>query len=151
MDSPINNDRDFEVTQDLAVEITSKLATTEWRLFVLGRIGGMRPCEIVTLKWTDILWDMLWDEKRTGSTHPRLIFDTALYGRTSERRSTTHLASRRRTLCTHQGGLATKFTRQLDKIGVESWPKPFHNMRASRRDELEKRYRPFREQVVRSF
>ena len=111
-------------------------------IFALARFGGLRcPSEVLTLKWTDVLWDtnrLRIDSPKTGLRHCPLFpelrqaleeadataAEGAVYCITRYRGSTTNLR--------------TQLNRILERAGVEPWPKLFVNLRSTRRTELQK-------------
>jgi hypothetical protein len=114
----------------------------DWRLiFSLCRFQGLRcPSEVVSLKWSDVQW---------GENGKDVLIIRAC--KTPERRipifPETRLLSAQEKAPSDQryviGGyrdsnsnLRTQFQRILTKAGIQSWPRLFHNLRASRETEL---------------
>ena|GEM_PF-5841623 len=113
----------------------------------LARFGGLRcPSEVALLRWSDILWD----EKRFVVTSPK----TARYGKGSR---TVPIFPRLQPFLDEAFEMAregdkwvipmldgntsknigTRFKKIIRRAGVEGWPKPFQNLRASLQTELE--------------
>ncbi len=119
----------------------------EWKLIVaLSRYAGLRcPSETLSLKLTDLDWanDRLIIPSPKGERHgkgkrfcpmfPELkpllneLWQTAQDGQ-------IYVVTRYRDK--DQANMRTQFQRILDRAGVESWPRLFHNLRASRQTEL---------------
>ena len=130
-----------------ALALMEACPNAQWRLIIaLSRFGGLRvPSEVLPLKWSDINW-----EKRSirvtspktehhagGGTRiiplfPELerslmeCFDEAQEG---EEYIITQFQNK-------SLNWRTQFNRIVRKAGIQIWPKPFHNMRASRESEL---------------
>ena len=119
----------------------------EYRLIVaLSRFGGLRcPSETLALKWTDIDWDRSRIRVSSPKTEHHeggaerwiplfpelreyledafaLAEEGAVYVIAKYRDPTKNFR--------------TRFLRIIRRAGLEPWPKPFHNLRASRETEL---------------
>lgn len=139
----VNRDRDFFIDRMTAAAVLEACPDHDWRLiFALARYGGFRVCELLNLTWSDILWDqnrIRNDSPKTGlrfvPLFPELApileaaFDAAQPGqvRCLERFS-------------KNANLGTHMIRIIERAGLESWPKTFQNLRATRRTELDDRY-----------
>ena len=138
----VNRNRDHFVSYKTFETVLGQCPDHDWRMVLaFARLAGMRRCEITTIKWSDVLWDknrLRIDSPKTGlrfcPLFPELrpivekAFDYAVEG------STYCIRFR-------QGqNLGTQFNRVVESAGIESWPKTFVNMRASRRTELEECY-----------
>ena len=128
-------------------KVIAAAPNAEWRLIIaLARYGGVRtPSETLAIKWSDVDWDggklTVPSPKTEGHGKPyRIIpvfpelrpyleeaFDQAADG-------ATYVITGYRD---SNANLRTQFLRILRLAGVESWPRLFHNLRASRQTELE--------------
>jgi integrase len=144
--------REFFVTKEIAEEVLTACPSAEWRLiFALSRYGGLRcPSELSGLKWSDVNWEKnrlcihspktehlenhaerwipLFPELRP---HLEAAFDAAPDG------ATYLIGDKYRD---SNANLRTQLRRILRRAGIPSWPKLFHNLRASRETELAAKY-----------
>jgi integrase len=141
----------FFVTRDMAAKVLEACPDAQWKLlFALSRYGGLRcPSEHLALKWSDVDWERNrirvpspktehheGKESRIIPLFPELrpylleVFDEAEPG-------TEHVITRYRDSACN---LRTQFGRIFRKAGLEVWPKPWHNLRATRQTELAERY-----------
>ena len=146
-----NDDRRVFVSRDVIDKVLDKCPNWEWRTVVaLARYGGLRcPSEIALLKWADIQWDA----DRFTVTSPK----TKRYGKATrivplfpELRTylddAFSMAAEGETWVVPMlagdtdKNLGTRFRKIIRRAGVEVWPKPFQNCRASRQTELEQQY-----------
>lgn len=146
-----NKDRQFFVTADAAAKVLAACPDAEWRLlFALSRWGGLRcPSEHLALAWADVDFD----HKRLRVPSPKTehhegkaeriipifaeimphlldVFHEAPEGAT-------------RIITRYRGGacnLRTQLCRIIRKAGLTVWPKPWHNLRATRQTELAETY-----------
>ena len=144
--SESNRERLFFVSSADAQKILKACPDADWRLiFSLCRWGGLRcPSEVLNLKWHDVLWDQskirIPAEGKTGvrfcPIFPEMLvalreaFEAAPDG-------AVHCVQR------YRGGdtnLRTQFGRILGAAGVNPWPRLFHNLRSTRRTELQERF-----------
>ena len=132
------------MTAEIAADVLAECPDDDWRLvFALARYGGMRcPSEILTLRWSDVLWDqkkLRIDSPKTGfrfcPIFPELApileaaFDAAPEG-------ATFCVQRYR-----QGyNPATTMKKIIERAGHEPWPKLFINCRSTRRTKLERQF-----------
>ena len=132
------------MTAEIAADVLAECPDDDWRLiFALARYGGMRcPSEVLTLRWSDVLWDqkkLRIDSPKTGvrfcPIFPELApileaaFDAAPEG-------ATFCVQRYR-----QGyNPATTMKKIIERAGHEPWPKLFINCRSTRRTELQRQY-----------
>ncbi len=142
--SEANDQRHYEVTAGIAADVIAECPDDDWRIiFALARYGGMRcPSEVLTLKWSDVLWEqkkLRIDSPKTGlrfcPIFPELApileaaFDAAPDG-------ATFCVQRYR-----QGyNPATTMKKIIERAGHEPWPKLFINCRSTRRTELQRQY-----------
>ncbi len=146
-----NEKRKHYVPLDVVGKILNACPDIQWRCIIaLSRFGGIRvPSELLPLRWADINWEENSIVIRSPKTEhhaggasrtiplfaelrPYLLEafekaeDGAEYVITRYRDTTQNLR--------------TQFERIATKAGVTLWPKPFHNMRASRESELMREY-----------
>jgi integrase len=140
--SQSNPDRAFYVAGETVRAILAACPNDEWRAIVaLSRFAGLRcPSEVAALRWGDVNWDrgrlMVRSPKTAGHEGhavrvvpivPELrsilqdLFDRAEVGAEA-------VVPRLRDPSMN---LRTQFERIIAKAGVKSWPRLFHNMRAS--------------------
>lgn len=137
-----NRDRLHFVTVETIQRVINAAPDGEWRLLIaLSRFGGLRcPSEHLALKWTDVNWDtqrIRIDSPKTGErfipifpelhTHLQAAFEAAAPG-------SVNVITRASDASVN---LRTQFQRIIRRAGVASWPRLFHNLRASRQTELE--------------
>jgi len=140
----VNRDRDHYVTRAEATAILEQ-CDTEWAMiFGLCRFAGFRcPTEVVALKWTDVQWAeerLQIDSKKTGlrfcpifpELRPLLDAGWELAGKDA-----VYVISRNRNT---ESNLRTQLGRIIEKAGIVPWQKPFVNLRASCRTDLEERF-----------
>ena len=147
----IDQDRNVYVGRDLIERIIDSIPDPEWRLIVgLSRYCGLRtPSEILTLTWDCVLWD----KKRIIVKSPKtehhegkdsrvipmfpgiLPLLEAVYEQAEPGGSPFVITRRRGMFDKLQDGrntnLGTLFKKYILRAGEETWPKPFHAMRAS--------------------
>jgi integrase len=139
--SHIDKNRQCFITHEDAQRVIAACPDAEWRLIVaLSRYGGLRcPSEHLALTWADVDWErsrFRVNSPKTGERwvpifaelRPYLeeVFDSAPVGAvaviTCKRDSNQNLR--------------TRFMKIIRRAGLAVWPKPFHNLRASRQTEL---------------
>ncbi len=136
-----NPDKFRFVTPEEAAAVLEACPDAQWRLiFGLCRFGGLRcPSELLPSTWEDVDWERnrlrvtspktarhegggsrtipLFPELRP---HLEAAFDVAEEG---ER----HVVTRYRR---PDQNMRTTFLKIVRRVGLEPWPKPFHNLRA---------------------
>jgi integrase len=146
-----NNERRVFINRDVITEVLEACPNWQWRtVAALARFGGLRcSSEVSLLKWTDIDWA----KDRFTVTSPK----TKRYGKGTrtvpifpELRpfldEAFSMASEGDTwVIPMLGGeptknLGTTFKKIIKRAGVDEWPKPFQNLRASRQTELERHF-----------
>ena len=146
-----NEKRKHFVSREVIGNVLEACPDAEWRLIVtLARYGGIRvPSELLPLKWTDIDWaagTVRVTSPKTeyhvggGSRLLPLFAELKPYlleGFEAAPDGAEYIVGRYR--ATTQN-LRTQFERIIARAGVEPWPKPFHNLRASRESELMREY-----------
>ena len=139
-----NRDRAFFIDTETTAAVLDACPNDDWRLiFSLCRFQGLRcPSEVLSLKWSDVQW---------GENGNDVLIIRAC--KTPERRIPIFAETRPVLLSAQEkapsdqqyviGGyrdsnsnLRTQFQRILTKAGISSWPRLFHNLRASRETEL---------------
>tara|TARA_R110002073_G_scaffold332412_2_gene518469 strand:- start:14008 stop:15270 length:1263 start_codon:yes stop_codon:yes gene_type:complete len=144
----VNRDRDHYISRSDAVKILKK-CDTEWAMiFSLCRFAGFRcPTEITALRWSDIQWDenrLRIDSKKTGlrfcPIFPALrpYLEAALNEASEhELMHNHHCVKGHRT---SESNLRTQLKRIVESAGLVQWQKPFVNLRASCRTDLDDRF-----------
>jgi len=143
-----NRDKDRFVTQEEYRLLLDACPCQEWRVIIaLARIGGLHPCEILILRWSDI------DEKRDRfrvfnsklKQHERLYErEVPLFAEVSAELAKLHsLPSNvdqeyviNRYVNRAKSNLGTQFARIVKKAGIGRIARPFDNMRATRSTEV---------------
>ena len=146
-----NPARQYFVPLQDAQKLIEACPDAQWRLIIaLNRFGGVRvPSEVVPLKWSDINWE----ERKIRITSTK---NERHHGRGSRIIPLFPELEGPLTECfeLRQPGDEFVITRYQDKsvnlrtqlkhiaghAGLKMWPKPFHNMRASRESELMRDY-----------
>lgn len=142
-----NRQRDCFVSRETTQRVIEACPDVQWRCIVaLSRYGGIRtPSELLALTWRDIDWERSRFRVHSSKTEhhdgkgsrwvplfPELrpylerAFDQADPG-------DVHVITRYREININ---LRTQLLRIIERAGVDEWPKPFQNMRASRETEL---------------
>jgi len=146
-----NRRRDYFVAREEAAKVIDTCPEAQWRLlFVLSRYGGLRcPSEHLAMRWGDVDWEHArvtirstktehheGGESRVIPLFPELrpyledVFDQAEPG-------TEYVITRYRR---SNVNLRTQLLKIVRQAGLESWPKLFHNLRATRQTELAEEY-----------
>jgi integrase len=136
-----DKDRQRFITQEDTQRVLDACPDAEWRLLVaLSRYGGLRcPSEHLALTWADVDWErqrFRVDSPKTGERwvpiFPELrpyledVFEQAAEGAVQV------------ITCKQEAkqNLRTRLCKIIRRAGLTPWPKPFHNLRASRQTEL---------------
>lgn len=147
--------KQFYVTTD-TTEALLEAANPTWKVIIsLCRYGGLRcPSEVLSLKWDDILWDAnrMWvpspKTERHEGMEARLIplFHELLpillaASEAAPDGAVYVVGGSYRDFCNGPKGwrninLRTELGRIIKRAGLKQWPRPFHNLRASRQTEL---------------
>jgi integrase len=149
-----NPAKDREVTMEEYHRLLNACPCQEWRVIIsLARIGGLRPCEILTLRWRDIgvgekknrihvfssklnpyehlrdrevpLFPILGTELDKLRSIPGNADQEYVINRYSNREITN---------------LVVPFTKIAERAGIGRIARPFDNMRASRSTEIHREY-----------
>jgi integrase len=146
-----NDDRRMFVSRDVIAKVLDKCPSWQWRTVVaLARFGGLRcSSEVALLKWSDVHWDTdrftvhSPKTKRYGKATRIVPLFAELRPFLDEAFSMAEEGER--WVIPMLGGdadknLGTTFRKIVKRAGVEVWPKPFQNLRASRQTELEQQF-----------
>jgi integrase len=142
--SETNPARQRFIERTAADRVLDACPDADWRcIFALARFGGLRcPSEVLGLKWTDIDWDagrLRIDSPKTGLRfcplfpELRVVLSEAF---ALARDGAIHVVTKYR----DGQNLRTQFGRIIERAGIVPWPKPFVNLRASRRTELQEQF-----------
>lgn len=143
--------RQFFVTRTAAQKVIDACPDVQWKLLIaLSRYGGLRcPSEHLALKWSDVDWDKGRIRVPSPKTEHHAGKDSRLIPLFPELRpylldafeqadeGAVYVVSRYRE---KYGNLRTQLMRIIRKAGLATWPKPWHNMRATRQTELAETY-----------
>lgn len=142
--SEVNPDRQRFIDRAAADRMLEACPDSDWRcIFALARFGGLRcPSEVLGLRWTDIDWDagrMRIDSPKTGLRFCPLFPElravlSEAFGVAPD--GAVYVVSRYR----QEQNIRTQFGRIIERAGLVPWPKPFVNLRASRRTELQEQF-----------
>jgi len=142
-----NKARQFFIARDVADRVLEACPDAQWRLlFALSRYGGLRcPSEHLALKWGDIDFEHDRILVRSPKTEHHKGKETRLMPLFPELRKplldvyaeaepgTEYVITRYRNA---NSNLRTQLERIMRRAGVDSWPRLFQNLRASRATEL---------------
>jgi integrase len=156
-----NPAKDRVVTMEEYHKLLEACPYQEWRVIIsLARIGGLRPCEIMILRWSDI--GIGKDNNRFHVYSPKLnphehlrdrevpLFPLLLaelnklrsiLGNEDEEYVINCCNDRKRINVVHT------FTKIADRAGIGRIARPFDNMRASRATEVHREYGAIAESV----
>lgn len=139
-----NPDRHRFITPEASALVVVACPDADWRvIFALARWGGLRcPSEVLALRWRDVDWAagrLRIESPKTGLRFCPLFpeiraalaeaFEAAPDG-------AEFCVGRYRAV----ENLRTQFARIVERAGVVPWPKPFVNLRSTRRTELQERF-----------
>jgi len=139
-----NHDRHRFIGPDLSSRVLEACPDADWRLvFTLARWGGLRcPSEVLGLRWADVDWAA--GRLRIESPKTGLRFCPMFPEIRAALADAFELAPDGAVYCVgrYHGAenLRTQFGRILERAGVVPWPKPFINLRSTRRTELQERF-----------
>jgi len=144
----INKDRQRLISLEAITKVIDAAPDYEWRAMIaLARFAGFRCCEIPALKWDDIKWGdankpatITIDSPKTGLRTLPLFADLRGYLQEcwDAANDECYVINRHRHL--FKSNPATQLKRIIRKAGLEPWPKPFHNLRATCQSELTARF-----------
>ena len=147
-----NPSKDRFVTMEEYHKLRDACTCQEWRVIVtLARIGGLHPCEILVLRWSDIDWKN--DRFRVFNAKLKQYEDKfvrevpifaeiaaelgklrAIPGNEDQEYVINRYVNR------EKSNLGTQFARIAQRAGIGKVPRPFDNMRASRSTEIHRQY-----------
>lgn len=145
-----NAERKAYVSTDDTAKILEVAPDADWRLLIaLARLGGLRtPSESLRLRWSDIDWaagTMLVSSPKTAKqgkgSRVVPIFEELL----PHLRDAHEVAAEGSFYCVEryrgaQTNLRTHLLRLIDRAGLETWPRLWHALRASRATDLADRF-----------
>ncbi len=147
-----NESRKRFITRADVAKVLEVCPNVQWRVLVaLSRFGGLRiPSEALPLTWADVDWDAgtlhvtspktehhAGQGSRTAPLFPELRAILLEAYEQAEPGGSPYIITRYRT---NEANLRTHFARIIRRAGLEPWPKPWHNMRASLQSELMRQY-----------
>lgn len=147
-----NESRFRFVTREETAQLIEACPDWQWRLIVaLSRYGGLRcPSETLALTWGDVDWDRNRirvpspkTERYKGKAFREIPLFPELRPYLQDAwdalgdEPATHVITRYRDA---SGNLRTQFVRIIKRAGLEPWERVFHNLRASRQNELAASY-----------
>jgi integrase len=139
-----NVERQRFIPRETIDRILDECPGPQWRLIVvLCRYAGLRcPSEVLGLQWSDLDWkrgSLRIDSPKTGlrlvPMFPEVRFALEDAFDAAPKGSVRCVDEYHRNVA----NLRTQFARILKRSGVEPWPRIFHNLRASRRTELQEK------------
>jgi integrase len=144
-----NKDRQRLILSETIQRVIKAAPDHEWRTIIaLARYAGFRRCEIPALEWSNIDWgdsghpgELVIDSPKTGIRTLPLFGELRPYLEASWDAASVgarYVVERHRKL--FRTNPATQLKRIIKKAGIETWPKPFHNLRATLQSELTGRY-----------
>lgn len=155
------NDRFVEMTH--YYRLLDACDCQEWRTIIsLARIGGLRaPSEVMRLRWEDINWEgnqfyvrplpsrnpkrKKGKEGRWTPLFPELRDELEKLFLSDESEGTYFVINRYPKRA--KTNLGTQFDRIGKRAGLEKFPRPFDNMRASRSTEIDEQFGAYRESL----
>jgi integrase len=151
----VNKARLRYISEDVIAKVLGKCPDPQWYVMIcLARFGGVRvPSEIVPLKWEHIDWE----NRRVLITFPKTEHLPGKETRTIPlfpelERAFLKLAVRLEPCGDGRdqyvipryrdpsANLGTQLKKIIGRAGVAPWPKPWHNLRASREKDLSGRF-----------
>jgi len=139
-----NPDRHRFIGPDVSARVLEACPDAGWRvIFALARWGGLRcPSEVSALRWVDVDWAA--GRLRIESPKTGLRFCPMFPEIRAALAEAFELAPAGDVYCVgrYHGAenLRTQFGRILERAGVVPWPKPFINLRSTRRTELQEQF-----------
>ncbi len=146
-----NDEQKYFIDRNTFTKVTDTYPNWQWKkVGALTRYGGLRcSSEVTLLKWSDIDWD----ENRFKVTSPKTgrcgkktrivplfpelrkcLVETSKEEDADEKWVVRMLSGK------PSKNLGTTFKKIVHRDGVDVWPKPFQNLRASRQTELEREH-----------
>ena len=140
-----NEDNDRFITQEEYHRLLDACQCQEWRVIIaLARMGGLRPCEVMVLRWSDIdrgnNWFSVHSPKTKGRNVPlfpevdmELQRLQSLTGHEGQEYIVNRFGSRETYHLQAFNGI-------VERSGISEIPRPFDNMRMSRSNEIRRGY-----------
>jgi integrase len=136
------------MTPEQAARVLDACPCAEWRaIFSLARFGGLRPSEILRLRWEDVRWDRnlihLRGSKGRHLRGPRMR-DVPLFPEVASALREV-LAGRPKAAgrvvlgYESESNLGVPMSRIIADAGIEDWARVFLNLRSTRSTELARR------------
>jgi integrase len=143
--SDANPDRQRFISNSDSISVLEACPDADWRLiFSLCRWGGLRcPSEVLDLRWTDIDWDA--GRIRIGANKTALRFCPMFEEIRVALEESFHSPHADETYCVvryrqNNENLRTTFQKIVERAGLVPWTRLFHNLRATRRTELQEKF-----------
>lgn len=142
--SMANDDRNVYVpAADVLRIIDDHAPNAEWRLLIaLGRFGGLRvPSEALLLRWEDIDWQAGTMRVTSPKTvrHGKGYRVVPLFSELRRYLEEAFDPTEERCIPSYSGrgcNLRTSLLKLIEKAKLKPWPRPWHNLRASRQTDL---------------
>ena len=143
-----NEEKDRIVTPAEYRRLLDACPCQEWRVIItLARIGGLRPCEILTLRWSDIDWEQNWftvyspklkGKRRDVPLFPEIVVELRTFHSMPGNEDQEYIVNRYVNRITNN--FVHSFNRIARRAGIGKVPRPFDNMRMSRSNEIRQQY-----------
>ena len=153
-----NEKKDRFVTREEYHKLLAACPCQEWRVIItLARIGGLHPCEILVLRWSDIDWEKsrfrVFNAK-LKQYESKYVRDVPIFEEIAAElkklraipgnENTEYVINR---YPDRKSNLGTQFARIAKKAGIGKIPRPFDNMRATRSTEIHREFGAKKESV----
>ncbi|MEL6107048.1 MAG: hypothetical protein AAFU85_13475 [Planctomycetota bacterium] len=134
----VSKERDHYVTRDDAARILADCDPEQALAFAFARFAGLRPCEFLSIRWSDLQGDRIRvDSIKTGLRWVPIFKEVRDALAAFETPDPNARILRR---WSPDANLATNLNRVIERAGVKTWPKLFVNCRASCRVDLEEHF-----------
>ena len=152
----MNKEKDREVTIEEYYRLLEACPCQDWRvIFALARIGGLRPGEILLLRWADVDWNrsrFCVTSTKTEHHEGKGKRDVSLFHelRVELERLFEDKCSKGKEFVINryhnrERSLTSLCAKIAHRAGIEEFPRPFDNMRASRSTEIYNEFGAFLE------
>jgi integrase len=139
-----NEERERFMTPEQAAKVLESCPSAEWRaIFSLARFGGMRPSEILCLRWEHVFWEesrirVPGSKGRQGRKRMRdLPIFPEIAAALKELQAERPKQEGQIVLSYSSGdNVGTQMSRIIEEAGVADWERPFQNLRSTRATEL---------------
>ena len=141
-----NKEKDRIVTPGEYGKLLDACLDQDWRVIItLARIGGLRPCEILVLKWEDIHWDRnfftVYSPKLKGHKRyerevplfPEVVAELKKLRAIPGNENQEYVVNRYNR---EKSNFGCPFDRISKRAGIGKIDRPFDNMRMSRANEI---------------